>query len=523
MKKIRKMARRFLDIRAFRKDRARFEAFLGTVPREAKFRSNGKRVGILVSTAHYTAIPWYVITLALLYKFRGFEPCLVFDDIAYADTTRTGDQNRVIGKVLSKISGDLEVLKLSDFDKSALNELDAKEIERLCQIYLVARFRSSVPHEGWEPFREKLRKTLTGNLARVKTLLARQSFDHLVLQGGLWGNTGLFFWAARQMKLRAATYDSGFGIIFTSIDDIAAHQTDVANIFELKLFGTPDSSVRRKTLELATKELQHRMHGTEKSGGGETVRTETPRFQNTPYCDRPQGTGCDVLMLLNVDFDAAALGKQKFFKNPHEWMMETTAFVLKNTAATIGVRQHPYERSTPFRAKHDLRSELERAFPGNSRLRFIPAEENVNTYNLLEAARLVLPLTSTAGVEAAALGKRVIMASDSYYSGMSFVDNTLSKEQYFKKIAQRLDSPEPLSQEKKEDALLCFFAGQIANRISSSFTPQPADFDRWVKEGFSALLTDASVQGTLTTWSEGVPAVVWRMKEILAKEKVESH
>ncbi|MDZ4677696.1 MAG: hypothetical protein SGI74_09325 [Oligoflexia bacterium] len=513
IKKLKKIARRFLDITKFKKHRALFEIFLDTVPRKIQVKANGKRVGLLLDVSHYTAVPWYVITLAFLYKSRGYEPIIIWDDIPYTDKVRNNDQNRVIRKTLSSLSDDFEIIKLSDFEKHPLDQKDSKEIERLCHVYLVSRFRSSVPHEGWKPYRDKLKKTLSENLSRVKSLMAQNSFDHLVLQGGLWGNTSLFFWEAHRHGIRAATHDSGFGIIYTAVDGIAAHQPDVAKIFDLDVFGDHESLERKKILELAKQELQHRMQATEKNGG----TLDDQKFQKQVY-NKSNTFSCDVLIPLNVDYDAAALGKQTFFDNPFQWLMETLDFLIKNTSATIGVRQHPVERNPFYKAKHDLKLEIERAFPGNTRIRFISADEDVNTYNLIETSRLTLPLSSTTGIEAATFGKRVIIASDAYYSDFSFVEKATSKTDYFQKISQYLKNPQPQSQKQIEEALLCYFSAQVANRIFSHFTPQPPDYAQWVKKDFSNLFADTSVQSMIDTLSDGVPAVVWRMKEILAKE-----
>ena len=56
-----------------------------------------------------------------------------------------------------------------------------------------------------------------------------------------------------------------------------------------------------------------------------------------------------------------------------------------------------------------------------TRCRFVAAEDSVNSYDLLRSARLVLPFTSNIGIEAAAIGKPVLVSGAAYYADLGFV------------------------------------------------------------------------------------------------------
>ena len=129
-----------------------------------------------------------------------------------------------------------------------------------------------------------------------------------------------------------------------------------------------------------------------------------PRGQSDQYPD-----GC-VLIPLNVEWDTAALGRHVHFESTADWLVSTVSAVLDQDAGPVVVRQHPSERRPLQRSKLDVAALLRRRFGDDPRCQFVAADDPVSSYDLLRAARLVLPFVSTIGIEAAAMGKSVLIS-----------------------------------------------------------------------------------------------------------------
>ena len=150
-----------------------------------------------------------------------------------------------------------------------------------------------------------------------------------------------------------------------------------------------------------------------------------PAGKSSRYAD-----GC-VLIPLNVEWDTAALGRHVHFKSTTEWLISTIGAVLEQNAGPVVVRQHPSERRPLQRSKLDVAALLRESFGQDPRCQFVAADDPVSSYDLLRAARLVLPFVSTIGIEAAAMGKPVLIAGACYYTDLGFVWSAGSREEYF--------------------------------------------------------------------------------------------
>src|SRR6185437_1343735 len=121
------------------------------------------------------------------------------------------------------------------------------------------------------------------------------------------------------------------------------------------------------------------------------------------------------------------------------------------------VRQHPSERRPLQRSQTDVGGLLSRSFGDDHRCRFVAAEDPVNSYDLLRAARLVLPFVSTIGIEAAAMGKPVLVSGACYYSDLGFVWSAGSREEYFDLLHRGIRGDLAPRADQVERAWLCYY------------------------------------------------------------------
>ncbi|MBO0523271.1 hypothetical protein EXQ31_02875 [Clostridium botulinum] len=209
---------------------------------------------------------------------------------------------------------------------------------------------------------------------------------------------------------------------------------------------------------------------------------------------------------LNICWDGAALGLDSVFDFIGEWLIETIRYILENTDVKIAVRQHPAERF--FNSGEDIKLELKNRFGNNPRFTYISSDDEINTYNLIKSAKLVLPHTSTIGIESVLLGKPVVMATYSYYSNMSFVKKAKSKEEYFFMIKNILNcSSKQLSNTSLEQAKLCY-ALMMLTSIQTKFTD--INMNWWVIKSFEKLLNNKNIKDILSIFESGDPIDIYK-------------
>lgn len=447
-------------------------------------------VGVIVSSWVSTPVPWYAMALALGLAARGRAVTFIWDDVPFPKPSDAVTlQNDAIGKMLYE-QKQFPVVRLSDLAPQPLSAADEAHVTSLAGLNLVWHLRGATPNAAHLKLQQEMRASLGETLARAHTLYEQAHLDYMIQGGGVYGGSSMLLEAGRQAGVRVATFDANFGVIQIASEGIAAQQTDIPRAF--RIAQQWDAGTRERALAQARAEFQERAQGRDRAQYQAAARGET--------------TGAtDVLIPLNVEFDSAALGRHIIFENTRAWILDTVEFILRESNATVSVRQHPAERKKNEGGKFDLSAALAEQFPNEPRLRYIAAADPVNSYDLLEQARLVLPFASTIGYEAVALGKPVIVAGASCYSDLGFVHKPSSRAEYFERLGQGLRGELTVSDADMQNAWLCYYLTPVCARVWTDFTPQPPDFWKWVKRPPLALYAEPEVQDILTALDENIP------------------
>lgn len=159
--------------------------------------------------------------------------------------------------------------------------------------------------------------------------------------------------------------------------------------------------------------------------GGERIR------QTLGLDDRPI-----VLLATNVIGDSLTLGRQTFSASMSEWVEATVRHFADRGDAQLVVRVHPGEQITSGPSVADLIRSALPAPPENVHL--IPADAEVNTYDLMEVADLGLVYTTTVGLEMAMNGTPVIVAGETHYRGKGFTIDPDSWDAYWTALSDAL-------------------------------------------------------------------------------------
>lgn len=481
----------------FEDSATRFAYFLQRVPWDniSNNVKKEKRVGFIISPWMFTQVPWYSITLALLYRMRGFDACLIWDDLVFEDEQGTREQNIIIGKVLDALQDQFTVQRLSNAPKAVVGIENEYFLQGLSIGNAIRATGSSVITETTDKLSRKYRDVLDNNLSHILGFFRSSRFDHCVVPGGVYSNSGLFLLAGRETGTRMATFDSGPGSMMVGVDDAATHQMDIPKLLrtELEAFSP---EIKRDLLSFGVEELERRKLG-----------KDLFNYQKKPYGLTDRYGKYEVVIPYNVEWDSTQLNKHRFFYTGAEWIIETVQFILEYTDAKIAVRQHPAYNQ--LQDKGELLTDLlKNTYGNNPRFRFISYDEEANSYELIEEATVVLPATSTIGLEAVILGKPVIVETSVYYATLPFIQQADSKEDYFRRIKAVLsDDYIQLGLQEREDALLCYGL-VIKNQIYTDFTPQPDDFVSWTDRDLEDIAIDRNVNIIVSSMSEGVPAAL---------------
>lgn len=455
-------------------------------------------VGIVVMPWWGTPAPWWAVAAGLGLAERGRPVTFVSHDLAFPEPSEFLDlQIGEIGRVVGGLAPRFPVLRLSDGPPAPAGADDDALLDDLAAANLMWDLRGAVPTEEDRRRGDRMRRSLADALPRVRALLRDHRFEFLLVPGGVTSTSGLYLAEGRARGVRVATYDAGLGATAIDVDGVAAQHTDMPRAFRLladELGGHDDDVVGA-----AREEFEARRSGSDPDAY-QLARPGTASVRE----DR------SVLVPLSVVFDAAALGLHHIFPDSEAWLVETVRAVLAQTDDPVVVRQHPSERRSNERSGFDARSILSEAFGSNPQLRFVAAEDDVSTYDLLDAARLVLPFVSTIGIEAAALGKPVIVSGSVYYAGLGFVWAPSTRDEYFDLLGRGARGELPTLPDQVDLAWRCYYLTAVCQRVWTDFTPQPPDFWRWVGRQPAALFRDPDVVDILASLDRNVPLAIVR-------------
>lgn len=454
-------------------------------------------IAVVIMPWFGSAVPWYSIALAFGLAARGRAVTLVWDDTVFPESSAFLEhQNQVIAEMLDRLSDRFSILRLSRQLPVSFQNHDKAMIGHLTELNFLWLLRGGEPTAAHDGLWGKIEASLTHTLGFVRGLLTHHTFEYILVPGGINASSCLFEWVGRENATRVATYDSGNGWITVCPDGVAAQHFDIPRAFEA--LSQEPASARARACSQAEQELERRR------AGRDAARYQ-PVAAGTTKLASPQ-----VLIPLNVEWDASALGRHAIFENGMDWLTTTIAFILERSDKTVAVRQHPADRDEPWVARADLEATLRARVGDSPRFRFINAQAAVNTYDFIEAAELVLPFVSTVAIEAAAMGKVVLIAGTPYYSQLGFVHAPHSREEYFELLATALKGGLDCLPGQRERALQCYYLSTLGNCVWTDFNPQPTAYWKWVKRAPAKVFREPAAQDILTAIDENQPIALVR-------------
>ncbi|MFH1171405.1 MAG: hypothetical protein V1778_02615 [bacterium] len=154
----------------------------------------------------------------------------------------------------------------------------------------------------------------------------------------------------------------------------------------------------------------------------------------------PNSVTPDILFT-NLQWDSAMIDCDIAFESQLDWIATTIEFYARHHDRTLLIRIHPAEINPPFLESQDkIEDSIRARFPNlPHNVILIPPTSTISSYPLTEISGLSLVYASTAGLEAAIMGKTTLVAGKTHYRGMDFTHDIQTKDEYL----QLLESAQP--------------------------------------------------------------------------------
>ncbi len=155
-----------------------------------------------------------------------------------------------------------------------------------------------------------------------------------------------------------------------------------------------------------------------------------------------------ALLCPNIAWDSAILGRDAAFRSHSDWLRQTVRYLGGRGECLLILRVHPDERRWGGeQLTEDIIREHCGSIPDNVCL--VRAEDEVNTYDLMDICDFGLAYNSTTGMEMALRSIPVIVAGQPHYAGKGFTADAATSRAYFEALDAQLGHPgERLSPEQ---------------------------------------------------------------------------
>ena len=430
---------------------------------------SGAAIGILVTPWLQTAASYFSLECARKLVNEGKNVSIIWDPRNLFENAPDPWEIAELERVLDALREEFEVVQIAEDAGS-----NGEEPPFLAEVLFENAVRKMRGEGGAQEFLLSHLDTVEGmrrHVVRVRSFLQARTFDWLFISGGVWGLSGIYAGVALELGLSITTFDCGPGALFVGHDGVAAHFPGVPSVaLEVEAGCQREAVERERVSRRAHEQLRTRMRGDDE------YRLQPVAASATT------GHRWDIVVPLNLRWDSAAMCRKRLFENVCDWLAQLLAWVEARPGVTVAIRQHPCEKLADFRGADDF-SRLALAYPGlGERARFFAATDEVNTYDLIAGAKVVLPFTSRVGIEAVMLGKPAILCAKCYYGGCGFAESPGSRVEYFNLLEKALAGALPVSNEARLAAGTTYYLAENCVELKTSFTPAPMDFLSWVKQ-----------------------------------------
>lgn len=520
--------RHIYDIRQYVNAANHFIKYIDTLPDMKNTALNNKeqKLGVVVNaeSLNYDVLFPYSIGLFLILKYKGYDVKLIVDELCgFGDTFIfqgfSSYCNELLEGVLEKLKEKVpesDIIYIDSEGKTSLDSNDEERCKKLADENAMWQ-RGRQLHNGGLMTEEEMSGAIIDSIKEqmsvVKKFFEVNKFDTINMDTGFHKKGGIYYHICQKSNIRHSTQDGNQFSLTIGSNSPCSHGRDITRVIKENWFTKQElERLLQDGKETYAKRIENK-NSIRMKNSGEVIATlkyedvimQSPRSDVKEYYD--------VIIPMNVMWDAAAIGLNSIFNNYLEWLVETLEYVVNKLGKKVLVREHPageiWKMTAPAYAIPDYIIE---PYKGNNLFRYVPAEEDLNLYQYIEHAKLVIPWSSTTGIEAATMGRNVLMHTDAYYADCDFVAIAHSKQQYFEYISSALEENNSIvnkSEKTKEEALIML---QLAMRRAvfspmAMYNPSYRWIDTtWQKIPFKKLVDLEGVNDTIQVVVENVPS-----------------
>lgn len=458
--------------------------------RKRRGKAKHKKICFVLLPYEYGDWHQFTINQALLLYVQGYDIEFLIDDLPgmeeeYLFPGVTNVALTLLLPVIKQVSSVAEVRYLSSYSGCKLSKEDLVEADNL--------YRAT---EYWldgiyEKLSEKQRKIFLHAGTMIKSAMNSCDADTVQLYTGSHTKKGFYTRFAQAKGIRVATFDSqgkaGRTISYSSQGE-QCHCPDI-----------PYTMLHDLLSDEAKTRIQSEVE--------EKYKNIAPGKFTDAY---------DILIPLNIDWDAAALNVAGFFRSTDEWIQEILEYIMCNTNAKVALREHPARKWDPEYNYGNLKEKIKK-FNGYdaSRILFIDYDMPISTYDVLKHCSLVLPYSSTVGMEAPVMGKKVLNCMDVYFAQAGIGERCESKEKLFARIKECVEQPEtPTPEEIYKAALGIALHANIT--VKAKFSEINTN---WRNASFARMYRDHDINKMLTSIAEGTPFCLLNIQDKMQKNR----
>lgn len=418
---------------------------------------NDTSIGIVVLGEMIKNLSWYSIAQSIVLRYNGYASTLIIDTIRSFDSYIYFDGIEAVAKVyidyvvqiLQKKCPDIDVKYIDDYGTCDLDKDDILAAEKYAPI--VVKWLDSRRDEVFIPEDEnriKEAEELIGCvISYIKAFLDNNKYDVLNVYTGIHRHRCAYAYLCKRLGIRFTSYDGDEnlnGVTLYSADGISGEGFDVTRLIKENPF--PRNIVER-ILKVSKEHFNKRFNSTV---GDEGYNYQIVSFQESI-------DAYDVVIPFNIFWDSAALMGNELFSDEVEWLNQTLEYLMWETNCSVMLREHPAQNKIKefLYCNYEEKLPIIKNYP--ERIRYVKAADKVNTYQYIQQCKLVLPHTSTMGVEAAMMGKNVILHSHVYYEDIEIAYKAKSKDDYFEKVKYYLENPELKICRNTDNAYLAYY------------------------------------------------------------------
>jgi hypothetical protein len=164
--------------------------------------------------------------------------------------------------------------------------------------------------------------------------------------------------------------------------------------------------------------------------------------------DKADGVSADqklAVLFTNVLWDTAVYEADVGFDSMIHWLQHTIAWFAEHPDYKLAIRIHPAEVRIPFKESLSPVMDYLPEIPAN--VQVIGPYEKIDSYALVDMAKLVLVYTSTIGLESVLFDTPIIVAGQTHYRDKGLSSDPKTIEEFDRNLEALLAEPKPIPEQ----------------------------------------------------------------------------